>query len=89
MFLLQSKIKMEIVNKIHIWSMAVIIMIKTERFFCSDCRSENYKEQVMDELNRLIEENKITRQDILEFRTKEDISSYSSSFEAILSWWCE
>ena len=61
-------------------------MINTKKFYKSSSWSNQYKKLVMEELNEFIEENKIKRSDILEFRTHEELGR-CSSFEIVISWW--
>ena len=63
-------------------------MINTKRFINYNDWLYKCKDETMNELNQFIEENKIERPNILEFRTNRTTDwKCHHSFEVIISWW--
>ena len=64
-------------------------MVNTKRF-AEYGKGYDLEEKAMKKVNEFIQENRIERSDVLEFRTNKDVhykSYIDNKFEVIMSWW--
>lgn len=65
-------------------------MIHSKEFFFADPNKEQCLERALREINTFIRQERIRREDIIEYRTIPEVnnsSMYTYRYKIILSWW--